>query len=583
MVTLEHRLKRVQTQFRSDVSLSEQVDGRELVWTMHNPRKNPLPVISLYDPRTDITLSRPLLNRHVRIEAYDGWSMVRHSRAPGYTHEIVDEMGLKGVDPNEKLDRTFAKLSHAAVANLAKIRVDANNAPMHMAMMTFNLAQLGKGQEKSTRFQQDFRSSHFHGLRHYVPPELELELSQRGFTEEYARLGTEAQKAFAESFMRVNNALQKVFPPSNKHEQGTIDVRALDIARAHLLFGHSTGFAFKTDARTHSQYIAHLRASPVPMYRDLADQWQRFLVPSAEVEYALRFVAEAPGLVRHADADPTINNNLEQLARFLENSSLHGAAPTVLDKPRLREQRVESLPVKMTAGERTIAQYITAIWPGKDFKRVLRWVHQQSDSDKRKLSTIVYDGHGPHHEMGEMGTATDLTLLVEQPLSLQRDLNRHQQWGRYIQGLPIVHGLPLDYSGAQQVIGLGFGLSPMLEEIPELGKVRQRMIDALKDHYDRSFEFMERVNTSYGADIDLSFIFGLLPLAHRTPMNMHGVPAGASYMPALRHKPGGDIGYRITAHDAANLLADEDPTLEGVRINKPRPDPTSREEFFDRS
>ncbi|MGZ3646627.1 MAG: hypothetical protein ACXVCM_22580, partial [Ktedonobacteraceae bacterium] len=74
----------------------------------------------------------------------------------------------------------------------------------------------------------------------------------------------------------------------------------------------------------------------------------------------------------------------------------------------------------------------------------------------------------------------------------------------------------------------------------------------------------------------------LLPLAHRVDLWMHGDPKQAAYLTAQRSRPGGHINYRSLAYEANQLLAKSDPYLSGMQLSK-KPDPSSREEFFDRS
>ena len=63
---------------------------------------------------------------------------------------------------------------------------------------------------------------------------------------------------------------------------------------------------------------------------------------------------------------------------------------------------------------------------------------------------------------------------------------------------------------------------------------------------------------------------------------MHGDPKQAAYLTAQRSRPGGHINYRTLAYDANQLIASSDAYLSGIKLAK-RPDPSSQEEFFDRS
>jgi hypothetical protein len=63
---------------------------------------------------------------------------------------------------------------------------------------------------------------------------------------------------------------------------------------------------------------------------------------------------------------------------------------------------------------------------------------------------------------------------------------------------------------------------------------------------------------------------------------MHGDPKQSLYLTMQRTRPGGHINYRMLAYEASQLLATSDPYLSAIQI-KSKPDPKSRDEFFDRS
>jgi hypothetical protein len=104
----------------------------------------------------------------------------------------------------------------------------------------------------------------------------------------------------------------------------------------------------------------------------------------------------------------------------------------------------------------------------------------------------------------------------------------------------------------------------------------------LVSYYVKLQKFLEKVSATYRDTIDYSFVLNLLPLAHQVDLWMHGDPKQASYFTMQRSRPGGHINYRALAYEANQLLATFDPYLSAMRLLK-KPDPTSREEFFDRS
>ena len=105
---------------------------------------------------------------------------------------------------------------------------------------------------------------------------------------------------------------------------------------------------------------------------------------------------------------------------------------------------------------------------------------------------------------------------------------------------------------------------------------------ALVAYYTKLQMFLEKVAASYQDSIDYGFVLNLLPLAHRVDLWMHGDPKQAAYLTAQRSRPGGHINYRSLAYEANQLLIMNDSYLSGMQLSR-KPDPTSREEFFDRS
>ncbi len=134
------------------------------------------------------------------------------------------------------------------------------------------------------------------------------------------------------------------------------------------------------------------------------------------------------------------------------------------------------------------------------------------------------------------------------------------------------------------VLSTGFGLPLYLTEIPEMAEIRASFEGALKGLYGGIERFMSTFKDVVDKDSDHGPVLRrLLPLAHRVELRMHGDPKQGFYMPHLRWRPGGHINYTTQAWDAATHLARSDPYLSGLVPDGARPDPTSRDLFFDRS
>lgn len=548
-------------------------------WFVYGEQDTGLRLVCLEDIKTGIVVSTPLANPNTRVAAHKAWSGARQSRASGTPWEIRHEMGMKGVDPDLKLEETFQGYGHRSVGDMARMQVDFMGIPMHLPFALFNLGDTNSGQEKSTRYQSKFGSGALHSIRHYLPeavPETEIPRLE----EEYQRLGELSLELFAKHQADLAAAFRSFYKPDSS-QQGSLNSRVLDCVRYFLLFGQGSGFAFETSARDWSRIISQLKASPVSIYRKVGDQIERLLVPTKDEENYLGYKAEAPGLIRHTEADVTINRNLVALREFLEvKTSLLQAVQINHRFKECVEQGVELLADKFTQGEKVVAQYILSIWPGLDRKTLFEWVHAQNFGVKEEISRIIFSGHNNYKEMPLLARVTGTTLVFESFLGEDRDFNRHRAWGRFTL-LPLVYGLAIDKDVVRQILARGFGLPLYLTEVPEFARLKERFKGDLLRYYAELYDFFRKVERSYDF-ADYSFIVNLLPLAHQVDIWMHGDPKQALYFTHQRVRPGGHINYRDLAFKANQLITDSDPYLSGMRLAK-RPNPANREEFFDRS
>lgn len=553
-------------------------------WFVYSAAQTGLRLVCLEDLQTGVIVTTSLANPEKRVAAHKAWAGARHSRAPGQPWEIMYEMGERGVDPDQKLEEMFRTYGHASVGDMARLQLDLTRVPMHLAMALFNNTSINSGQEKSTRYQQRFGKAILHHLNHYLHlPDNFPEDGRASFEQEYQKFGELSLALFAKHQELLTPAFQEYYRPSTPVEQNSLQARVLDCTRFCLLFGLYTGQSLETSARDWSRMIGELKASPLPFYRRVALQIERFLTPTLEEEERLGFRAEAPSLIRHTEVASTINNNLAVLRQFIqEESRLLEQVPVMTDFRGKTVQKVELLLSGYTEGEKMIAQYLLTLWPGLDRRTLLDWIKGQIPEAKRRISQIIFSGHNNYQELPTPLAATrGSTLVFEAFLGEVRDLNRHRAWGRFIP-LPLVFGLPINKNTAEQILAHGFGLPLYLSEIPEFDQLRQGFEGDLKNYYQLLYRFLNEVGEMYGDEIDYSFVINLLPLAHRVDIWMHGDPKQFSYMTHQRTRPGGHINYRALTFGANQLLADSDPYLEGLRLSQ-RPNPASREEFFNRS
>lgn len=543
--------------------------------------KTILPHACLENPANGVVVSTSLADPNKRIAAIKAWSGARHSREPGMSWDILHQMLLDSkLDADKKVSDFFYITRHASPADMAPIGVHLEKVPMHLCLAIFNNFSTNSGQEKSTRFQMEFDDAPLQGISSYlrdVNPEALREVEG-----EYQKFGKLASFFFTTYRDIIGARLRDRFRPTNAKEEKALTARTLDTARVFLLFGQLTGQYVGEGARNWARLIGEMKASPVGFYRDVAGQLQRLLAPTPEEEDALGFKAEAPSLIRHAESADTANRNLASLKNYIAaNTNL--LREVTINRRFKGEvaQRVTLLPKKYTTAERVVAQYLLSLWPGLDRNGLLAWVNEQSEVTKMEISKIIFAGHSNHREPPSWTGTTDQTIIVDASLAEVRDLDRHRAWTRYIE-IPAVFGLPMTKDTFVQILSKGYVLPAYLTEIEEFADLRKSIEDSLNIHYKGLYRLLGLIDRRFKGTADYSLMLNLLPFCHHVPLWMHGNPKQELYMPQQRLKPGGQINYRIAAWDTSQLVANSDPYLEGIRLGA-RPNPASREEFFDRS
>lgn len=548
------------------------------LWFRFSEDQTGLEMVCLEDQTSGVIVTSPLANPNKRTAAHKAWGGARQSRAPGTPWEIYHEMGEKGVDPDQKIDDMFANYGHRSVGDMARIQVDHHLTPMHLAYLMFNEGYIISGQEKSTRYQPSFRRAVLHPLSNYLSmdglnPEIE---------EQYQSLGEVSLKRFSEHREKLGAAYNEFYKPEDDKQRGALASRVLDSARYFLLFGQGTGFSYETSARDWSRIISQLKASRVPFYRRYADQLEAFLAPEKQLEEELGFKAESPSLIRHTEADNTANENLKKLKEFIEpDTDLLSFARLYGNFPVRNTQKIELLPEEISLGQRVIIQHILTLWPGLTPDIISTWLSRRDDETKRQLSQIVFNGHDKYQEPSHISAVTNMSLEVFADLGVQRDFNRQRAWGRFM-SMPLLYGEAWSRSKAEQVLCKGFGLPLYLTEVDKFKTEAKNFTTDLNGYYEGVYSLMDRVEGEYGDSADFSFVVNVMPLAQMVDFYMHGNPKQALYFTDLRYRPGGHINYRALAYQANQLIADSDPYLSGIKLTN-KPNPASREEFFDRS
>ncbi len=562
------------------------VPERELVrddnhWFFYSAEQTgSLALLNLHNRSSGAVVSTMLANPEKRVASHKAWAAARHSRAPGTVLQILMEMAEKGVDPDKKLEYTFKTYGHASVADLADgLIVHFFNVPMMTPLMQFNQEETYSAQEKSTRFQPEFSDAPLASIDHFL---LGLPENDRVWvTSEYQRLGKLAMELYRQNRDETRPVLELYYQAgSDKKRQDALTARNLDAVRGFLPFGIITGHALETSAREWSSLIAKMKGSHILSEQNLGVQLETLLAPGPEIEGELGFRAEAPSLIRHTEAATTVNKNLDRLKHFFESET------DLLTRVDIEKsfrgparQSVTLIDRFYSVGDKMVAQYLLSIWPGLHVQSLLDYVHYLGQKDR--VSEIIFNGHSNYNEMPNMAGTSELMLRFQAQTKVLRDLNRHRAWERFLT-LPLAYGGRWSYDTARQVLAKGFSVSVNLTEVPELERQGIRIEQSLSSYYHELTAFLEKAHQKFGESLDYTFVCQLLPLAHMAEIYMSGDPKQAVYMTYQRVRPGGDFDYRNLAYLANNLIANSDGYLIRMSLQD-GPNPSNRQEFFDRS
>lgn len=550
-------------------------------WYVYPPEVTGVTMVRLDDLETDVCATTFIADPTRRTEAHKAWAGARHSRAPGAPWVIAHEMGERGIDPDQKLEDMFSNYGHKSVGDMARLMMSGHQMPMHLCYVLFNDTTLNGGQEKSSRYQSKFSEAMLHPIANYLPDSLPAE-EVAALEPGYQQFLQTALGNYSEFQGKISDAFVKYYKPETS-QMKSLDSRVLDCVRFFLLFGQSSGMSIDTSARDWSRIISDLKGAPIPFYRKFAAQVEHLFTPSVEMERELGFKAEAPSLIRHSDANTTTNENIAKLRKFIEKKTdFQSVVPINRDFRGPQEQDIELLPEDFTEGDRLVAQYLMTLWPGiEDKSGLLNWVHDLDDEAKKKVSSIIFNGHNHNHELPLWGGTTRHTLVLESFLGEDRDWNRHRANRRFAP-LPLIYGEAWTADTAAQVLAKGFGLPLYLTDVPRFKGLAQGFTEVLNRYYEDVYHFVAKMEKDYGKSIDYSFVINLLPLAHQLDFWMHGDPKQDLYLTHLRVRPGGHINYRDLAHRGNRLVAESDPYLSGLALDK-KPSSNSKDEFFNRS
>jgi thymidylate synthase ThyX len=534
-----------------------------------NTDETGLRIISLEDARTGFVVRTALTNDGIQVPAIMAFAGARFSRSADSATDIFKEIHDSKKSAQEKLANIFHNYGHASVGDMAMLFAYIENVPRYLMCKFFSSSALGGGQERSSRY-QDFSSS--------VPLRPSLYFPTKALQEKHAKLIEKQQRYFLHLLSLykkytpiIEEAYTKVYKPDPaiKGHKSALQARIFDTTRAFLPAGTATSGSYITSAREWARLITEFKGSPFYDLQCLGEQLELLFAPPEDVAAELKYQPEAPDLIRHTEPDTRLQEvmtKLKPLARHLA-VQISGRGKY----PQQRMQKVRHLADRLNPGSAYLFLTLLLMYPMLTVGKFTVWYNTLSDYTKKKISRILFREFTHHHQVPLFGRTGGYMFEAKLALSEMIDFNRHRAWGRFSPFLETTDSTTLVRDGYQL---------PLYLDHPELAEIKTSFIA----EFDRYYEKLLAFSQTLPEDIDPRFILSLLPNAHSVRFYMSGGPRELSYFPQLRVRPGGHINYRALAYEIAQQTAKIDPILHGARLQtSSKPNPFSREEFFDRS
>ncbi len=524
------------------------------------PDKTGLKIVSLADERTEFTVRTALSHEEMQVPAIMAFAGARFSRSALTAEELFVEIHGSKKSAQKKLANIFVNYGHASVGDMAMLFAYIENVPRYLMMQFFYSSALGGGQERSSRY-QDFSAAQPPHISNYLAePDAELEA-------EYTSLFRSLIASYEYFLPKVTAAYTELYQPDkgNKQQASALQARVFDTVRAFLPAGTNTSGAYIASSREWARLIQVFRSMPGTLEQSLAEQLETLFAPPESVQKDLQYLPEAPDLIRHTESDQRTNEVLAQLREITSDLQ------TQTRQKKLQKQTVQYSRDLNDPTTTYLYFSLLRLYPDLSVSDFSRWLKKRTAKQQRELSTILFAAYDHHHHLPHCAQTGGYTFELDMSLSEAIDFNRHRAWGRFT---PF-----LETRDVQSLMKQGFHL-PLYLHHKQFESLRIEFTEHLENHYAKLTEFTKKMPDS----ADERLLLSLLPNAHSIRYFMSGGPKELSYMTQLRVRPGGHINYRSLAYELARVASTLSPLNSGLRIPlAQQPDPTSREQFFDRS
>ncbi len=550
-------------------------------FSITNPEDTELTLVSLKDTRTGFSVRTALPNNGVQTASIMAFAGARYSRSDLSAEGLLKEIKESGNNANEKLANIFKNYGHASVADMAMLFAYIEDIPQIYAFKFFYETSLGGGQERSTRY-QDFTTNSFVSLDNYKAYFKDKDIPKDTYKALDSKIKT-LQEFSLKHYTKYTKLLEKEYikvydiDTNVPAERGALKARVFDSSRYFLLSGANitTSLAWITSGREWARIISILKTSKDLYLNYLGEQLNELFAPDDSIVASLEYTPEAPDLIRHTGSDETTESNIKALQEYLKTKTDFESKFPKSNKIKFHKLEVKPLDPHISAGTKTIAQYILSIYPNLNIADIVEWLESLPNSKKMEISKITLSNFTHHKQMGNQARVSSYSLEIISSIAEARDMNRHRAWGRFTPILSVENNL-LD------ILYEGYTLPAYLTDNPKLKAIKVEFEKDLKTYYKHLIEFKDLIEDTPAFPKSLFLQF--LPFAHICRSFFHGSVKELSYITNLRVRPGGHINYRILAYKMAESVSKQDIFIDALDLGKNRkPDPASRDEFINRS